>query len=102
MPFSDSGGTDSWQTGTTASLPVDVTEDVNGLIATTEPAFSATSSGCTSKVSNYCLSGNPTGMTGFVYTQTNSTVTSAGSTLTAPATVPATFPTYIYSIANSF
>jgi hypothetical protein len=105
MPFSDSGGTDSWQTGTTASLPVDVTEDVNGLIATTAPAFSATSSGCTSKVSNYCLAGNPTGMTGFVYTQTNSTVTSAGSTLSFPTTdtpPSPTFPTYIYSIANSF
>jgi hypothetical protein len=41
-------------------------------------------------------------MTGFNYTDTNSTVTSAGSTLTAPATVPATFPTYIYSVTGSF
>jgi hypothetical protein len=102
IPFSDSGGSDSWQTGATPTLPLNVTEDVNGLIAATAPAFSATSSGCTSRAGAYCLSANPPGMTGFSYLQTNSTVTSAGSSLTAPAAVPATFPTYIYSIANSF
>ncbi len=87
-----------WQHTVPPAVPLSVDEDTGGVVA--NPSFSATSTGCTSKVSNFCLSANPT--TGFTYTQTNSTVTTAGSTLTAPAAVPGTFPTYVYSIAKSF
>jgi len=99
MPFS---GSNSWQDGTYPTFPVNVTEDTGGLIE--QPSFSASVGGgvCTSQVNNFCLAANPPHMTGFVFTQTNKTVTSAGSTLTAPATVPGTFATFIYSVANSF
>jgi hypothetical protein len=101
IPFHNStNSNDSWQAGTYSTLPLNVTEDAQGLIS--QPTFYSSIGSCTSKAGAYCLAGNPTGMTGFNYTDTNSTVTSAGSTLTAPATVPATFPTYIYSVTGSF
>jgi hypothetical protein len=83
----------TWQKGhpMVKGQPLSMNEDEEGSV-TVDPGF-----GNTGRPTDYLLSKSP--VEGFDYTQTNSTINTAGRTnpgLTAP-TVPATFPTYYYT-----
>jgi hypothetical protein len=84
-------GADTWQHGKPPSAPVVMNEDP-GSTAGWNPHF-----GTSGKPSDYILQKSPP-ISGFDITQTNSTINSAGRTSGAPpATIPATFPTYLYT-----
>jgi hypothetical protein len=83
----------TWQNGhpmvNGSALPMN--EDPEGTV-TVDPGF-----GSTGQPTDFLLSQSP--ITGFDYTQTNSTINTAGRTnpLIKPPTVPPTFPTYYYT-----
>lgn len=84
-------GTKTWRFGKPPSTPVVMNEDP-GSTVTWNPNF-----GTTGKPSDYLLSSKPP-ISGFDITKTNDTIKNAGRTSgTAPVSIPATFPTYIYA-----
>lgn len=84
-------GAKTWQYGKPPSTPVVMNEDP-GSTVTWNPKF-----GTSGKPSDYLLSNSPP-IRGFDISKTNDTIRHAGRTSGAPpVSVPATFPTYIYT-----
>ena len=84
-------GDKTWQWGKPPGTPVAMNEDHKSSVIW-DPKF-----GTTGNPSDYLLKSKPP-ITGFDIGQTNSTIRHAGRTSgAAPANVPATFPTYIYT-----
>jgi hypothetical protein len=91
-----------WQTGGTG-VPVTMNEDLPpNATATYQPPF--TGSGLSSDLpSDYTFPTGQSPPTPFVPANTNLTIADAHSSVTQVATVPATFPTYVYgSSVNKF